>query len=149
MGSRGSVIPIFQEQIKTGTLTITDDRMTRFWITLQKGVDFVIKCLGIMKGGEIFVPKIPSMKVIDLAKAMAPKCKYKIIGIRIGEKLHEAMILEDDARITKEFKDMFIIDNLNRHKDGKTLPEGFKYTSDNNTKWMSASQLRKLLASKE
>ena len=149
MGSRGSVIPIFQEQIKTGTLTITDDRMTRFWITLQQGVDFVIKCLGIMKGGEIFVPKIPSMKVIDLAKAMAPKCKYKIIGIRIGEKLHEAMILEDDARITKEFKDMFIIDNLNRHKDGKTLPEGFKYTSDNNTKWMSASQLRKLLASKE
>jgi UDP-N-acetylglucosamine 4,6-dehydratase len=147
MGSRGSVIPIFQEQIKTGTLTITDDRMTRFWITLQQGVDFVTKCLGIMKGGEIFVPKIPSMKVIDLAKAMAPKCKYKIIGIRIGEKLHEAMILEDDARITKEFKDMFIIDNLNMHKDGKALPEGFKYSSDNNAEWMSASQLRKLLAS--
>ena len=146
MGSRGSVIPIFQEQIKTGTLTITDDRMTRFWITLQQGVDFVIKCLGIMKGGEIFVPKIPSMKVIDLAKAMAPNCKFKIIGIRIGEKLHEAMILEDDARITKEFKDMFIIDNLNMHKDGKTLSEGFKYTSDNNTKWMSASQLRGLLS---
>jgi len=147
MGSRGSVIPIFQEQIKTGTLTITDDRMTRFWITLQQGVDFVIKCLGIMKGGEIFVPKIPSMKVIDLAKAMAPKCKYKIIGIRIGEKLHEAMILEDDARITKEFKDMFIIDNLNMHKDGKALLEGFKYTSDNNTEWMSAAELRKLLTS--
>jgi len=146
MGSRGSVIPIFLEQIKTGTLTITDEKMTRFWITLQQGVDFVIKCLGIMKGGEIFVPKIPSMKVIDLAKAMAPKCKYKIIGIRIGEKLHEAMILEDDARITKEFKDMFIVDNLNMHKDGKTLSEGFKYTSDNNTEWMSASQLRGLLS---
>jgi len=146
MGSRGSVIPIFQEQIKTGTLTITDDRMTRFWITLQQGVDFVIKCLGIMKGGEIFVPKIPSMKVIDLAKAMAPNCKFKIIGIRIGEKLHEAMILDDDARITKEFKDMFIIDNLNMHNNGKTLSEGFKYTSDNNTKWISASQLRGLLS---
>jgi len=148
MGSRGSVIPIFQEQIKTGTMTITDERMTRFWITLQQGVDFVIKCLGLMKGGEIFVPKIPSMKVIDLARAMAPKAKLKIIGIRVGEKLHEAMILEDDARITKEFKDMFIIDNLNMHEGGNKLKEGFKYTSDNNTEWMSAAQLRKLITSK-
>ena len=146
MGSRGSVIPIFQEQIKTGTLTITDERMTRFWITLQQGVDFVIKSLGVMKGGEIFVPKIPSMKVIDLARAMGPKAKIKIIGIRIGEKLHEAMILEDDARITKEFKDLFIIDNLDMHKNGKKLREGFKYTSDNNTVWMSAGQLRGILA---
>ncbi len=148
MGSRGSVIPIFQEQIKTGTLTITDERMTRFWITLQQGVDFVIKSLGAMKGGEIFVPKIPSMKVIDLARAMAPKAKLKIIGIRVGEKLHEAMILEDDARITKEFNDLFIIDNLHKHKGGKTLREGFKYTSDNNTEWMTAAQLRKVLSSK-
>jgi UDP-N-acetylglucosamine 4,6-dehydratase/5-epimerase len=148
MGSRGSVIPIFQEQIQTGTLTITDERMTRFWITLQQGVDFVIKSLGVMKGGEIFVPKIPSMKVIDLARAMAPKAKLKIIGIRVGEKLHEAMILEDDARITREFKDLFIIDNLNKHKGGKSLPEGFKYTSDNNTVWMSASELRGLLSNK-
>lgn len=148
MGSRGSVIPIFQEQIKSGTLTITDKRMTRFWITLQQGVDFVIKSLGIMKGGEIFVPKIPSMKVIDLAKAMAPNCKIKMIGIRVGEKLHEAMILDDDARITREFKDMFIIDNLNQHKSGSALPEGFKYTSDNNTDWMSAEELRKILINK-
>lgn len=120
--------------------------MTRFWITLQQGVDFVIKCLGLMKGGEIFVPKIPSMKVIDLARAMAPKAKLKIIGIRVGEKLHEAMILEDDARITKEFKDLFIIDNLNMHRGGKTLSERFKYTSDNNKEWMTAAQLRGLLS---
>ena len=145
MGSRGSVIPIFQEQMKTGVLTITDDRMTRFWITLQQGVNFVINSLGLMKGGEIFVPKIPSMKVIELARAMAPKCRIKMIGIRVGEKLHEAMILEDDARITKEFKDHFIIDNLNMHKNGKALPEGFKYTSDNNTEWITAKQLKKIL----
>jgi len=146
MGSRGSVIPIFLEQIKTGTLTITDERMTRFWITLQQGVDFVITSLGIMKGGEIFVPKIPSMKVIDLARAMAPKAKFKVIGIRVGEKLHEAMILEDDARITKEFRDFFIIDNLDMHKGGKVLPEGFKYSSDNNTDWMTTKQLKEIIS---
>ncbi|MFH1709897.1 MAG: UDP-N-acetylglucosamine 4,6-dehydratase (inverting) [bacterium] len=146
MGSRGSVIPIFLEQMKTGVLTITDKRMTRFWITLQQGVDFVIKSLGMMKGGEIFVPKIPSMKVVDLAKAMAPGCKLKIIGIRPGEKLHEAMILEDDARTTSEFKDFFIIDTYSHHKGGKKLPEGFKYISDSNKVWLTEKQLKSILA---
>jgi UDP-N-acetylglucosamine 4,6-dehydratase len=148
MGSRGSVIPIFLEQMKTGVLTITDKRMTRFWITLQQGVDFVIKCLGIMKGGEIFVPKISSMKVIDLAKAMAPGCRFNMIGIRPGEKLHEAMILEDDARITSEFKDFFIIDTYSYHKGGKKLPEGFKYTSDNNDQWLTEKELKKIISEK-
>ena len=101
-----------------------------------------------MKGGEIFVPKIPSMKVTELAKAIAPKCKFNIIGIRVGEKLHEAMILEDDARITREYKDLFIIDNLNKHKDGKSLSEGFKYSSDNNTWWLTEKELIKIIGDK-
>ena len=154
MGSRGSVIPIFLEQKKTGTLTITDKRMTRFWITLEQGVNFVIKCLGLMHGGEIFIPKIPSMKVVGLAKAMAPNCRIKIIGIRPGEKLHEAMILEDDARNTLEFKDHFIVypalpKNKNKWpKGGKPLPEGYKYASDNNTWWLTEKELNKLLGNK-
>jgi UDP-N-acetylglucosamine 4,6-dehydratase len=154
MGSRGSVIPLFLEQRKTGTLSITDERMTRFWITLEQGVNFVIKCLGIMQGGEIFVPKIPSMKVVDLARAMAPKCKLKMIGIRPGEKLHEAMILEDDARNTLEFPDHFVIQPTFKwwkkgdHKGGKKLPEGFKYSSDNNTWWLSEKELKKILGEK-
>ena len=152
MGSRGSVIPVFLRQKETGTITITDERMTRFWITREQGVNFVINCLAMMFGGEIFVPKIPSMKVSDLAKVLAPKCKIRVIGIRPGEKLHEAMILEDDARNALEFKDYFIIQpsfpwwGVNNHKGGKPLPDTFAYTSNNNTEWLTEKQLKELIS---
>jgi len=152
MGSRGSVIPLFQRQKETGTITITDKRMTRFWITREEGVNFVINCLSLMRGGEIFVPKIPSMKVIDVAKVIAPQCKIKVVGIRPGEKLHEAMILEDDARNSLEFKDYFIIQPLfpwwgkENHKGGKAVPDGFAYTSNNNADWLTEKQLKELLS---
>ena len=107
IGSRGSIVPIFQRLIDQGAkeLPITDMRMTRFWITLQQGVDFVLSCLDMMRGGEIFIPKIPSMKISDLAEALAPDITQKIVGIRPGEKLHEVMVAEDDARNTVEFQD--------------------------------------------
>ena len=108
-GSRGSVIPFFLKKKEEGMLPITDPRMTRFWITLEQGVDFVLKCLESMVGGELFVPKIPSMNMMDLAKAIAPECKTEIIGIRPGEKLHEVMIPKDDARRTIEYEDKYII----------------------------------------
>ncbi|MEA0561856.1 UDP-N-acetylglucosamine 4,6-dehydratase (inverting) [Lysinibacillus irui] len=151
VGSRGSVVPFFKKIKDTGTLPITDERMTRFWITLDQGVQFVIDNLKRMNGGEIFVPKIPSMKVTDLAKAIAPECEIEIIGIRPGEKLHEAMIMEDDARHTFEFDNYYVIqpelawfaqEQLNA---GKALPDGFAYTSDNNTEWLTVEQLRQLI----
>ncbi|AHN20577.1 UDP-N-acetylglucosamine 4,6-dehydratase (inverting) [Lysinibacillus varians] len=151
VGSRGSVVPFFKKIKDTGKLPITDERMTRFWITLDQGVQFVIDNLERMNGGEIFVPKIPSMKVTDLAKAVAPECEIEIIGIRPGEKLHEAMIMEDDARHTLEFDNYYVIqpelawfaqEQLNA---GKALPEGFAYTSDNNTEWLTVEQLRQLI----
>lgn len=151
VGSRGSVVPFFKKIKETGTLPITDERMTRFWITLDQGVQFVIDNLGRMHGGEIFIPKIPSMKVTDLAKAIAPECDTKIVGIRAGEKLHEAMITEDDARHTVEFKEYFIIQpefpwwSKEYVQDGKTLPEGFKYVSDTNNDWLSIEQLKELV----
>jgi UDP-N-acetylglucosamine 4,6-dehydratase (inverting) len=151
IGSRGSVIPVFREQKKTGTITITDERMTRFWITLDQGVRFVIDCVGRMKGGEIFVPKIPSMKITDLAKAIAPEAKRDIIGIRAGEKLHEILLTEDEARHTKEFDDYFAIEpehlfwNKNNLNGGKTLPEGFRYTSDNNDIWLKKGDLYEII----
>lgn len=151
VGSRGSVVPFFKKIKDTGKLPITDERMTRFWITLDQGVQFVIDNLERMNGGEIFVPKIPSMKVTDLAKAVAPECEIEIIGIRPGEKLHEAMIMEDDARHTLEFDNYYVIqpelawfaqEQLNA---GKALPDGFAYTSDNNTEWLTVEQLRQLI----
>lgn len=151
VGSRGSVVPFFKKIRHTGVLPITDERMTRFWITLDQGVQFVLDNLERMSGGEIFVPKIPSMRVTDLAKAIAPECKIEIIGIRPGEKLHEAMITEDDARHTVEFDNYYVILpelswwNHNNYSDGKTLPEGFKYTSDSNTHWLSIEELRELV----
>ena len=147
VGSRGSVIPIFKEQKKTGMITLTDERMTRFWITLDQGVRFVIDSIGRMKGGEIFVPKIPSMKITDLAEAIAPEAKWKNIGIRGGEKLHEILLTEDEARHTKEFDSYFVIEpehpfwNKENFNGGKALPEGFRYTSDNNDKWHTKSEL--------
>lgn len=151
VGSRGSVIPLFKEQKKTGTITITDERMTRFWITLEQGAEFVIKCLELMHGGEIFVPKIPSMKIIDLAKAVAPECKIKFIGIRPGEKIHECLLTEDESRHTLEFEDFFVIEpehpwwSREKWQGGKRLPEGFRYTSDKNTQWLTKQELKKLI----
>ncbi len=148
VGSRGSVIPLFREQAKTGKITITDARMTRFWLTLDQGVRFVIKTIEQMKGGEIFVPKIPSMKVSDLATAIAPKCEIVNIGIRPGEKIHEVLISEDEARHAVELNDMYIVHPAHRFAalkaDGKTLPEGFRYASDNNTEWLTTADLQKL-----
>ncbi len=109
VGSRGSVVPLFLKQRPSGVLTITDDRMTRFWISLEQGARFVIRCIEQMQGGELFVPKIPSMKMTDLAKAMAPEAEIRIIGIRPGEKLHESLISEDEARTTVELDDMFVV----------------------------------------
>ncbi|KHD85831.1 UDP-N-acetylglucosamine 4,6-dehydratase (inverting) [Heyndrickxia ginsengihumi] len=151
VGSRGSVVPFFKKIRDTGTLPITDIRMTRFWITLDQGVQFVLDNLERMHGGEIFVPKIPSMKVVDLAKAIAPDCKTEIVGIRPGEKLHETMITEDDARHTLEFDSYYIIQpefpwwSETYAKGGKTLPENFKYTSDTNKKWLTVEELRALV----
>jgi len=156
VGSRGSVVPLFRKLVDEGadSLPITDPRMTRFWITLQQGVDFVLSCLQKMQGGETYIPKIPSMKMTDLADVMGPGLKHKIIGIRPGEKLHEAMITEDHARQTAELPDRYIIQPLHafwRHEAlldqrAKIVPDDFRYASDNNTEWLDAEGLTKLLA---
>lgn len=151
VGSRGSVIPLFKEQRGNGMITITDDRMTRFWITLEQGVRFVMDCIARMKGGETFVPKIPSMKIVDLAKVIAPDAEKKVTGIRSGEKLHEILLTEDEARHTMEFDNYFVIepehpfwekDNL---RDVNSLPEGFRYTSDGNHKWLTEAEIEKIV----
>ena len=152
VGSRGSVVPLFLEQAKTGTLTITDPRMTRFWITLQQGVDFVLRCIEQMHGGEVFVPKIPSVRVTDLAAAIAPGCAIREIGIRPGEKLHEALISDDEARTTRELADMYVVEPSHPwwtkgRWEGNALPEGFRYTSDANTHWLTGERLVQLAAS--
>ena len=159
MGSRGSVIPFFMDKKNTGVLPITDDRMTRFNITLQQGVDFVLKCLDKMWGGELFVPKIPSYRILDVAKAIAPECKLEIIGIRPGEKLHEEMITRTDAMNTVEFDDYFAImptseyiswdsdsylNNSNGFK-GKYCEVGFKYSSETNKHFLTVEELRELI----
>ncbi len=151
IGSRGSVIPLFLEQEKTGTITITDEKMTRFWITLDQGVNFVINCIGRMKGGEIFVPKIPSMKITDLAEAIAPGAKRKIIGIRPGEKIHEILLTEEEASHTKEFPEYFVIEPehpfwCSRHlTGGKPLPKNYRFTSGENAEWLSKQQIMKII----
>lgn len=149
MGSRGSVVPFFKEMAATGMLPITDPHMTRFWITLDQAVHFVLKILEIAKGDEIFVPKIPSMKITDLAKAIAPKCTHKIIGIRPGEKIHEVLIGEDDGRNTIEYKECFVTKpNLTCEEGlngGKKCPEGFKYASNNNPDIISIEEIRDIL----
>ncbi|MCL4531107.1 MAG: UDP-N-acetylglucosamine 4,6-dehydratase (inverting) [Chloroflexi bacterium] len=152
VGSRGSVVPVFLKQRENGSVTITDDRMTRFWLSLEQGVRFVIACIERMHGGEVFVPKIPSMKVIDLAKAIAPKAKVNIIGIRPGEKLHEVLISEDEARNTVELDDMFIVKppetlwERNLQYEGRSLPDGFRYSSDNNAEWLDIEGIKKFIA---
>ncbi len=151
VGSRGSVVPFFKERAKTGILPITDSRMTRFWITLDQGVHFVLKVLELAKGAEIFVPKIPSMKITDLAKAIAPECTHKIIGIRPGEKIHETLIGEDEGRNTIEYNECYIIrQNTSDRKElinngGRQCAEGFEYTSDNNPQIISIKELRQIL----
>lgn len=156
IGSRGSVVPLFRRLIDEGvdTLPITDDRMTRFWITLDQGVDFVLSSLTLMKGGEIFVPKIPSMRIVDLAQAMAPNLPIRTVGIRPGEKLHETMVTEDDARHTVELEDRYVIEpNLHfweefrrAPENGKPVEQDFRYASNTNDDWIGVEQFRELLA---
>ena len=156
VGSRGSVIPFFRRLIAEGTdhLPITDARMTRFWITLQQGVDFVASSIGMMRGGEIFVPKIPSMRMTDLAACLAPELPIREIGIRPGEKLHEVMITDDDSRLTLELPDRYIIEpafNFWKRetylKSGaKSVAEGFRYASDTNDDWLDGERLKRLMA---
>ena len=150
VGSRGSVVPLFRTLAAKGVIPITDDRMTRFWITLDQGVRFVINAFSEMQGGEVFVPKIPSMKVVDLAKAMAPNAKINIVGIRPGEKLHEEMISETDARRTLDVGDHYVIQPefewWNSAKiEGKELPEGFRYSSDNTDDWLDIPRLQAMV----
>ena len=152
VGSRGSVVPVFLKQRENGVVTLTDDRMTRFWISLDQGVRFVIRCIEQMRGGEVFVPKIPSMTVVDLAKTIAPDAKINVTGIRPGEKLHEVLISDDEARTTVELEDMFVVQPAEAlwfgrewEKIGKPLEDGFRYASNTNSNWLSVDQIRKIV----
>ncbi len=153
VGSRGSVIPFFLKQKETGVLPITDPNMTRFWITLEKGVEFVLECLERMVGGELFVPKIQSMNIMDLVKVVAPDCKTKVVGIRPGEKLHEIMVPGDDARNTIEFEDYYLIKpdfaffelRFNDNNGGKPVPGNFEYNSGTNSWWLTVEELKEIL----
>jgi UDP-N-acetylglucosamine 4,6-dehydratase len=149
VGSRGSIGSLLPQQIKDGLVTITDENMTRFWITLDRGVKLVLDALETMKGGEIYIPKIPSMKVVDLLDALAPDVKRKVIGIRPGEKLHETLVTADESRHTTEFDNQYVIEpefpfweRDNNYL--KPLPQGFTFTSSNNTWWLSKDELREL-----
>jgi UDP-N-acetylglucosamine 4,6-dehydratase/5-epimerase len=153
VGSRGSIVPLFLKQRAGGKITVTDDRMTRFWLSLDQGVRFVIACIEQMEGGEVFIPKIPSTKVVDLAKAIAPNAEIDIIGIRPGEKLHEMLISEDEARHTIELDSMFVVQPAEATwfgyswKDkGKALKEGYYYSSDNNSEWLDIEGIKKYIA---
>jgi UDP-N-acetylglucosamine 4,6-dehydratase len=151
VGSRGSVIPIFKQQALEGLVTLTDERMTRFWITLPDAVEFVLSCLALVQGGETFVPRIPSMRLTDIADALAPDAERRVVGIRPGEKLHEVMVTEDEARHAFDLGDRFVI--LPQHAswprtdpDGKRLPDGFRYSSDNNDRWLSRDDLAAMVS---
>jgi UDP-N-acetylglucosamine 4,6-dehydratase len=151
VGSRGSVIPLFKAQAPTGVLTITDERMTRFWITLEQAVEFVTNTLGMMHGGETFVPKIPSMRVTDIAEAIAPGAERRIVGIRPGEKLHEVLLTEDESRHAVDIGHAFVIEPEYASWglepiQGERLPEGFRYSSDSNTDWLDVEALRDMAA---
>ncbi|MFC2028973.1 UDP-N-acetylglucosamine 4,6-dehydratase (inverting), partial [Chloroflexota bacterium] len=153
VGSRGSVVPVFIKQRQSGKVTITDERMTRFWLSLEQGVRFVIKCIEQMEGGEVFVPKIPSMKVVDLAQAIAPEAEINVVGIRPGEKLHEALISEDESRTTVELEHMFVVQpaealwfGYSWQKKGNLLEDGFSYTSQNNSDWLNLEGIRKFIS---
>ncbi len=151
VGSRGSVIPLFTKQRASGHISITDERMTRFWITLEQGVRFVIRRIEEMQGGEVFVPKIPSMRMMDLAQAVAPGCEIGFVGIRPGEKLHEVLVARDESRHTLELEDMFVIQPVHpwwepaNWSQGKPLPDGFKFASDKNDHWLTIEELRQMI----
>lgn len=151
IGSRGSVIPLFKKQKEGGVLTITDENMTRFWLTIGEGVEFVLNSISQMNGGEVFVPKIPSMKIIDLANAIAPDAKKKIVGIRPGEKIHETLLTVDESRHSKALKKFFVIEPEHAFWDGSNYDHGvlpqpdFCYSSDNNDQWIAAEEIRKII----
>jgi len=152
VGSRGSVVPVFIRQREQGEVTVTDERMTRFWISLEQGVRFVIRCLADMHGGEVFVPKIPSMKVSDLAKAMAPNAEIHYIGIRPGEKLHEVLISEDEARTVVELEDMYVVQPAEAfwfgrdwESKGNSIDDEFRYVSNKNDDWLSIKQIKAII----
>lgn len=152
VGSRGSVIPLFIKQRKNKKITITDKRMTRFWLTLEQGVRFVIHCTEQMRGGEVFIPKIPSTRIIDLANVIAPDAEMEVIGIRPGEKLHEVLIHEDEARSAVELDNMFVVQPTAAlwfghewQEKGSTLAEGFRYTSETNPEWLTKEQIKEII----
>ncbi len=152
VGSRGSVVPVFIKQREKGVLTITDERMTRFWLSLEQGVRFTIRCIEQMEGGEVFVPKIPSMRVVDLAKVIAPEAKLEFIGIRPGEKIHEVLVSEDEARHTVELEDMYVIEPTGVlwfghgwRDHGQRLPEGFVYASNTNDHWLTIEAIKEFI----
>jgi UDP-N-acetylglucosamine 4,6-dehydratase len=150
VGSRGSVIPLFKSQREAGVVTVTDPKMTRFWITLDQGVELVVRGLDRMRGGEIFVPKIPSMRVMDLAEAVAPGCRVEFTGIRPGEKLHEVLISDDESRQAVELPDMFVIEPIlpswgyQAWGEGQPLPGGYRYASDTNPHVLNPDEMRSL-----
>jgi UDP-N-acetylglucosamine 4,6-dehydratase len=153
VGSRGSVVPKFFQLRESGKLTVTDERMTRFWITLEQGVNFVIRCIEQMSGGEVFVPKIPSTTIVDLAKAISPEAEIEFIGIRPGEKLHEVLISEDEARSTVEMEDMYVVQpavspwfGYEWEDKGAKLADGFRYASNTNDAWLSLQEIRAIVA---
>lgn len=155
VGSKGSVVPFFFRQRASGELPITDPRMTRFWITIEQGVDLALRAAELMCGGEIFIPKIPSTTIMDLAEAVGPECAKPVVGIRPGEKLHECLIPEEEARQTYEFDDHYVIEPAVRWwakeesphaRLGKPVPDGFSYTSDNNPERLSVEEIRELIA---
>jgi len=152
VGTRGSVIPIFLEQRRTGRITLTDPRMTRFLLTLEHVVQFVVSCIEQMHGGEIFVPKTPSMRLVDLAETIASGCEIETIGIRPGEKLHEVLVSEDEARNALEMDDRYIIQpshpwwQRENWPNARPLPEGFRYASDNNNHWLTNRELQVLIS---
>lgn len=152
IGSRGSVVPVFLRQRAGGVITVTDERMTRFWLSLDQGVRFTIRCIEQMEGGEVFVPKIPSMRVVELARALAPDGRMEFIGIRPGEKLHEVLVSEDEARHTVELEEMFVVQPAQAlwfgygwSQRGQALPEGFSYSSDRNGQWLTGEDMKELI----
>ena len=149
IGSRGSVVPLFAAQRASGRVTVTDRAMTRFWITLDQGVEFAIRSAELMRGGEIFVPRIPSMRITDLVQAVAPHCAIEDIGIRPGEKLHEILISEDESRQALELDEMFVIEPVDpswafKRWEGKRPARGFRYSSDTNDAWLSPAAMMEL-----
>jgi UDP-N-acetylglucosamine 4,6-dehydratase/5-epimerase len=153
VGSRGSVVPIFKQQALEGVVHITDERMTRFWITLEQAVEFVLSSMDLAHGGETFVPKIPSMRIVDLAKTLAPEAEQRIVGIRPGEKLHEVLLTEDEARNSVDLGDRYAILpqrrtwDIESPQEGDPLADGFRYASDTNEQWLTTEELLQMTAS--